>query len=61
MKTMNEVAVDQSISDVVLLLNFMVCEDQENQRVCEEILNNIADRLGKTLKRMKEITHEKIR
>lgn len=55
---MNEAAVDQSISDVVLLLNFMVCEDQENQRVCEEILNNIADRLGKTLKRMKEITRE---
>ena len=49
MKEYASTYVDQSISDVQLLLNMMVCEDQENQKICEEILHNIADRLGKAL------------
>lgn len=46
--------IDQSISDVQLLLNLMVCEDQEDHEICEEILNNIADRLGKALDKITE-------
>ena len=47
--------IDQSISDVQLLLNMMVCEDETDQKICEEILNNIADRLGKALDMTSEI------
>ena len=51
--------IDQSISDVQLLLNFMVCEDQTDQVICEEILNNIADRLGKALDKISESERRK--
>jgi len=46
--------VNQSISDVQCLMNFIGCEETE-MRVCyEQMLDNIANQLGKALDMMKK-------
>ncbi len=41
--------VNQSITDIQCLINYMVCENQDMQGHCEEMIENIANQLGKAL------------
>lgn len=41
--------MDQSISDIRSVLICMVCESEEMQAHCEEMLSNVSDQIGKAL------------
>ena len=45
--------VNQSISDVQCLMNFIGCEETEMRVYYEQMLDNIANQLGKALDMMK--------
>ncbi len=41
--------VDQSITDLICLLNYMVCENRDMQGHCEEMIDNVANQLAKAI------------